>query len=308
MGRGSLGFDDIGSMVLFAHVVRSRSFTEAARREGVTKSSVSRRIAQLEETLGVKLLRRTTRKLDLTEEGMHFYEHCALVLDQVDAAAESVVGASEELKGPIRISAPVTLSQLHLGRAIAGFLIEHPAIEVHLTADDRLVDVVEGGFDVVVRIGRLAASSLVARRLAADRLVVCGAPSYFERNGVPETPGDLLHHNCLHYANVPLSGEWRFRGESGPEVVPVRGTLTSSDGTVLREAAIAGLGLVVVPRFMVAAELEAGSLVQVLSRWRRGAIGVFAVTAPGRQLPQRTRALLEALARHFAAAPAFTPA
>lgn len=300
-----LSFDDLASMVLFARVVQSRSFTEAARREGVTKSSVSRRIAALEENLGVKLLRRTTRKLDLTDEGMRFYEHCARILDDVHAAAEAVTGAGTELKGVIRVSAPVTLSQMHLGRALAGFLLAHPEIELRLTADDRLVDVVEGGFDVVIRVGKLAASSLVARRLAADRLVVSGAPSYLERRGVPEAPGDLLHHDCLHYANVPLSGEWRFRGEKGPEPVPVRGPLTASDGTVLREAALAGLGLVVTPRFMVAAELADGRLVQVLERWRRGRIGLFAVTAPGRQQPRRIKALVDWLARYFAEAPAF---
>lgn len=305
--RSSLSFDDAASLVLFARVVQARSFTEAARVEGVTKSSVSRRIGQLETRLGVKLLRRTTRKLALTEEGLRFYEHCARILDGIDAAREAVSGASSEVKGPVRISAPVTLSQMHVGRAIAAFLAGHAEVEVELVADDRLVDVVEGGFDLVIRMGRLAPSSLVTRRLATDRLVVCGAPAYLARHGTPSEPAELLDHNCLHYANVPRSGEWRFRGPGGPVPVPVRGNFSTTDGSVLRSAAVAGLGLIVVPRFMVAPELASGALLQLLPSWRRGQIGIHAVTAPGRQQPARVRALLASLARYFGS-PAFEKA
>jgi DNA-binding transcriptional LysR family regulator len=296
-----LPLDHVATMVLFAQVVTARSFTEAARRVGITKSSVSRRIARLEEALGVRLLRRTTRKLALTEEGMRFYEHCARLVAEADAAAEAASGASRELRGGLRVSAPVTLSQLHLARAIAGFLTAHPTITVELVADDARVDVVAGGFDVVVRMGRLAPSTLVARRLAADRLIVCGAPAYLARAGVPASPGDLLSHDCLHYTRVPSAGEWRF----GADPLPVRGSLATSDGTVLREAAVAGLGLIVVPRFMVARELTTGALVAVLEGLRRARIGIYAVTAAGRQQPRRARALVDWLVAAFKDAEGF---
>lgn len=282
-------------MVLFAEVVQHRSFSEAARRAGLAKSAVSRRIAQLEDRLGVRLLTRTTRKLSLTEDGLRYYEHCAAVLAAAEAAERAVAGASSEPRGPLRVNAPVTFAQMFLTDAIAAFLRRHPAIELHLATDDRIVDVVEGGFDVVVRITRLRDSSLVARRLVADRLVVAGSPAYLAERGRPGGPEALIGHNCLHYDLVPRAAEWRFR-----VAVPVAGSFTTTDGTVLRRAALAGLGLVVVPHFMVAADVAAGRLELVLEGARRAEIGIHAVYASRRQVPARTRLLLDHLATWFA--------
>lgn len=294
--------DDIESMALFTEVVRCRSFTGAAQAVGIAKSAVSKRIARLEERLGVRLLIRTTRRLALTDEGARFHEHCVALVAAAEAAEASVAGASRAPRGPLRVNAPVTLAQMHLADAIAAFLVRWPAIEVDLSADDRLVDVVEGGFDVVVRVGRLGDTSLVARRLATDRLVVCGAPDYLDARGRPAAPGDLVDHNCLHYARVSRRGEWRFRGAGGAYVVPVAGNLTTGDGTVLRRAAIAGLGLAVLPLFMVADDVAAGRLELVLDGARRAEIGVFALYASRRQLPARTRLLLDHLGAWFARA------
>ena len=292
--------DQLPSLALFARVAQLRSFTAAARQSGIAKSAVSKRIAQLEAAVGVQLLRRTTRKLALTEEGLRFYEHCARLLESARAAHESVATASESLRGVIRVSAAVTFAHMHLAGALAEFLLQHPEVEAQLSADDGLVDVVEGGFDVVVRVGRLPANAgFSARRLASDRLVVCGAPDYLERAGRPRSPDELVRHNCLHYERVPLSGEWRFRGEDGPYSVPVRGSLSSTDGTVLRRAALAGLGLAVLPLFMVVPDLRDGRLELVLEGHRRAEIGIHAVTAHGRRLPRRTRALIDFLARRF---------
>lgn len=292
--------EQLADLALFARVVEARSFSAAAKRSGIAKSAVSRRITLLEKRLGVQLLRRTTRSLSLTPEGLRFYEHCARLSQVARAAEESVAGASEQVRGTLKVSAPVTFSQMHLAAAVAGFLAEYPEVDVHLTAEDRLVDVVEGGFDVVVRISRLGDASFVARKLAADRLVVCGAPAYLERRGRPESPEALVNHNCLHYGLVPRAGEWRFRGPSGPESIPVRGNLVATDGTVLREAALAGLGLVVLPYFMVAPDVAAGRLEVVLPSFRRGEIGIHAVVAHGRNLPRRTRAFIDFLTRWFA--------
>lgn len=294
--------DELASMAVFAAVVQQRSFTAAARDAGLAKSAVSKRIAQLEDRLGVRLLVRTTRKLSLTEEGVRYYEHCAALLAAAEAAEGAVAGASTEARGPLRVNAPVTLAQMHLAGAIAPFLARYPEVELHLSTDDRIVDVVEGGFDVVVRISRQADSSLVARRLATDRLVVCGAPAYLDARGRPATPVDLIGHNCLHYALVPRLGEWRFRGAGGALVVPVAGNFTTTDGTVLRRAALAGIGLAVVPSFMVAADVAAGRLELVVEGARRAEIGIHAVFASRKQLPARTRLFLDHLGRYFAAA------
>ncbi|UJR86445.1 LysR family transcriptional regulator [Sandaracinus amylolyticus] len=299
----SFDLDRLSSLALFARVVQLRSFTAAAEQSGIAKSAVSARISELERRLGVQLLRRSTRKLALTDEGVRFYEHCARVLESADAAEASVAAASADLRGTLRVSAPIAFAQMHLAGVLSDFLARHPELEIELSADDRFVDVVEGGFDVVVRIGRLEPSGLVARRLASDRLVVCGSPAYLARVGTPESPADLVHHNCLHYALVSQRGEWRFRGDDGSALtIPVRGNLTTTSGSVLREAAIAGLGLAVLPSFMVARDVAEGRLELVLEGRRRAEIGVFAITA-GRQLPARTRALVEHLARAFADAP-----
>lgn len=292
--------EQLADLALFARVVDARSFSAAAKRSGIAKSAVSRRITLLEKRLGVQLLRRTTRSLSLTPEGLRFYEHCARLGQVAQAAEESVAGASQQVRGTLKVSAPVTFSQLHLAEAVAGFLAEHPEVEVNLAAEDRLVDVVEGGFDVVVRVSRLQDASFVARRLVADRLVVCGAPAYLDRRGRPESPEALVHHNCLHYERVPRAGEWRFRGPAGPESIPVRGNLVSTDGTVLRQAALAGLGLAVLPYFMVARDVEAGRLELLLQSFRRAEIGIYAVVAHGKNLPRRTRAFIDYLSRWFA--------
>ncbi|MFT3925781.1 MAG: LysR family transcriptional regulator [Myxococcales bacterium] len=290
-------------MALFAHVVQARSFTGAAREVGIAKSAVSKRIALLEERLGVRLLNRSTRKLSVTGDGMRYYEHCAALLSAAAAADAALSDASQVAKGSLRVNAPVTLSQLHLGRAISQFLRSYPEIDVHLHAEDALVDVVEGGFDVVIRIARLGESSLVARKLASDRLVVCASPDYLARAGTPDSPADLVHHNCLHYARVPTAAEWRFRGPQGTFVVPARCNFSTTNGTVLREAALAGLGLAVLPSFMVAEEVAAGRLALVLEGARKAEIGVYAMFAERRQLPARTKLFLQFLAQYFGGRP-----
>jgi len=293
-------YEELASMALFAEVVRARSFSEAARRTRIAKSAVSKRVAQLEERLGVRLLARTTRKLSLTSDGARFFEHCDALLKAADAANESVSGASEHARGVLRVNAPVTFAQMQLARALSLFLRAQPEIEIELSVDDRMVDVVEGGFDLVIRITRLADSSLIAKRLASSRLVVVGAPAYFAEHGMPTTPAELVHHHCLHYGRVPFAAEWRFRSPDGPYVVPARSHFTASDGTVLREAARSGLGLAVLPWFMVAHEVTAGRLTLALEGARRANIGIYALFAHRKQLPLRTKLLLASLTRYFA--------
>lgn len=302
----------LADLGLFARVVESRSFSAAAERSGIAKSAVSRRIALLERRLGVQLLRRTTRRLYVTPEGARFYEHCAKLLESAREAEASLAGAENEVRGTIRVSAPVTFSEMHLGQALAAFLKRHPEASIRLSAEDRLVDVVGEGFDLVIRISRLKDASFVAKRLATDRLIVVGSPAYLDARGRPQRPEDLVHHDCLHYELVPLAAEWRFRGADGPIAVPVKGSFSATNGSVLREAALAGLGLAVLPSFMVAPDLAAGRLEVVLGGARRAEIGIFGVVASARGLPLRVRALLDHLSRWFADVdwenPKFAPA
>ena len=296
---GSL--DDILGMAVFARVVEARSFTEAAKRLNLAKSAVSARVGRLEESVGVRLLHRTTRKLSLTEEGLAFYERCARLLAAADEAAAVAEEAGGAPSGTLRVTAPLAFSQLHLAPALAAFLTAQPRVTVDLGAEDRLVDLVAERFDLAIRIGRIKDSTLVARKLAGDRLVVCGAPDYLTRRGVPRTPTDLLRHNCLRYANIPTRLDWRFRDRQGEiSIVPVTGNLVAGNGTVLREAAVAGLGLAVLPSYMVAAELAAGRLRTVLGDYRRGEIGIYAVYPNRRNLPSKLRAFVDFMVERFA--------
>jgi DNA-binding transcriptional LysR family regulator len=202
------------------------------------------------------------------------------------------------------VTAPLAFSQRHLAPALADFLAAHPRVTIDLNAEDKLVDLVAGGFDLAIRIGRIKDSTLVARKLAGDRLLVCAAPAYLARRGVPRAPADLLRHNCLRYSNIPTRLDWRFRDRQGEvSIVPVTGNLVAGNGTVLREAAVAGLGLAVLPSHMVGAELAAGALKAVLTEYRRGEIGVYAVYPNRRHLPAKLRAFVDFLIGRVAGAP-----
>jgi DNA-binding transcriptional LysR family regulator len=295
--------EDLPSLALFARVVDLRSFSAAAREANIAKSAVSKRIAGLEARFGVRLLNRSTRALSLTEEGLRFYEHCSTVIAAARAAEESVSSANREPRGTLRVNAPITFAQMHLARALAAFADAQRDVAIDLSTEDRLVDVVEGGFDLVVRIGRPADSALAVRKLARDRLVLCASPGYLERAGTPACPEDLVRHDCLHYSLVPLSAEWRFRRGTAVLHVPVKTRFASTNGTVLREAALANAGIAVLPSFMIATDVERGRLRLVLEGARRAEISIVALYAHRERVAARTRAALDFLTRWFAKSP-----
>ena len=294
-----LPLDQYPSLVLFAQVVQHRSFSAAAREAGIAKSAVSRRIAELERSLGVRLLQRTTRTLHPTDEGLRVYEHCAALL-AAGAAVQDVAGQSlGDVRGVLRVNAPVFFAQTRLGTVIAEFLVRHPRAEVDLSIDDRVLDVVSGGYDVVLRVGRLKDSTLVARKLVSERLVVVGSPDYLAKHGEPTEPEQLVDHECLHYALISRADEWRFWRGGRPIALPTRGRLTSASGRVLVDAARAGVGLVVIPFFGVEEEVRAGHLKLVLEGARRAEIGIYAMTAHRTHAPARVTAFLQLLAARF---------
>lgn len=295
--------DDLVAMGMFARLVESRSFTAAARQLGVSKSLVSTRLSRLEDRLGVRLLNRTTRRISLTEAGLGFYQHCARIAAEADEAAALVAGAAAEPRGPLRINAPIAFTHMHLIDALVEFARAHPRVDLVVHTEDRFVDLIEEGYDVVVRIGRLAPSNLIARQFATTRTLVCAAPAYLARAGTPRVPEDLVHHNCLRYAWVSPRDRWRFTRGRRSFSVPVTGDLIANDGTVLVGAARAGLGVAVLPAFMAAPDLRAGRLVSLLDRYRRDELGIHAVHPHRRHVPAKVRAFVDFLASRFSGRP-----
>lgn len=291
--------DELTSMAVFARVVESRSFSEAARRLGLSKSAVSKRIARLEDSLGAPLLVRTTRRLALTEAGSAFYEHCSRIVSEAEEARSKIGEAGSVPRGLLRVNAPVTLSEMYLAQVMPRFLERHPDVRVEMTTDDRFVSVIDDGYDVVIRIAALEDSSLIARKLAGDRRVVCASPSYLERAGAPERPQDLLQHNCLRYANLTVRDEWQFRGPEGRISVSVRGNFQANNGTLLKQAAIEGLGLAMIPGFMVQDALADGRLTCVLTDFDMPDHDIHAMYAQRRHVSPKVRAFVDYLVEAF---------
>lgn len=308
--------EELLAMLTFVRVVEARSFTAAAAALGVAKSVVSARVAALESELKVRLLHRTTRKLSLTPDGMSLYERCAPVVAAADAAAVAVAGTGDTPRGLLRVNAPVAFAEEYLAAPTAAFLAKHPHVRVELAVSDRMVDLVDERVDVAVRITpRLrGGTGVVARKLATDRTVLVGSPGYLARRGIPRQPEELLAHDCLAYALLDVSAEWRFRAgpRDGQVVVPggsrereatyalpLEPRFTAASGALLRSAALADMGLAVLPSFMVAADLATGRLRRVVDAFAGTTLGVHAIYPRARPVPAKTRAFVDALVAHF---------
>jgi len=249
----------LDGVAAFVAVADAGSISEAARREGLPKSVVSERLAELERTLGVRLIQRTTRRMSLTEDGLAFLERARrIVRDTVDAAAE-LSERRGALVGPLRISAPVTLGMMHLGPALYPFLKANPGIDLTLDLDDRFVDAAADGYDAVIRHGAVAESALVAKRLANSRRLLVAAPAYLAEHGAPANLAELEGRHGIIYLNRGIA-DWRFKRPGGMVSVRPRTTLRVNNGVVMREAAVAGLGIALLPIFIVHAALAAGDL------------------------------------------------
>jgi len=298
--------DDVLAMMYFARVVEARSFTAAAAKLGVSKSVVSARIAAFERRLRTPLLHRTTRKLSLTREGMSLYERCARVAAAADEAAAAADRTGDAPHGLLRVDAPIVFAQEHLAAPLASYLTKHPQVRVALTMNDRIIDLVDEGVDVAVRITwRLAGAGLVARKLGSDHTVLCASPAYLARKGTPASPEELVHHDCLLYSLLKEATEWRFRVGKRSFGVPIKARFSAASGAVLRSAALAGMGLAVLPRFMVGADLAAGRLRPVIDSFEGVELGIFAVYPEpqgGRPSP-KVRAFVDLLVAHFRANP-----
>ena len=291
--------DRVTGMQVFARVAALGSFSAAGRALGLSQTGVTKHVAALETRLGTRLLHRTTRRLTLTETGRGYLEACERILAEI-AEAEAMAGAEGvEAHGTLRLNVPLSFGVREIAPALAAFSAAHPALTIELGLNDRRVDLIEEGWDLAVRIGTLADSGLIARRLAASRLLVCAAPDYLDRHGTPRAPEDLREHNCLGYTLSDSSG-WRF----GDRVYPVSGTLRAPNGAALVAAASAGLGLVYQPTFLVAEALRAGTLVALDLGAPCPTLPIHALMPPGRR-PAKTRAFVDFLAQRFAGEPAW---
>lgn len=290
----------LSGMAIFAAVVEAEGFSPAARRLGLSKSTVSKQISRLESHLNVRLLHRTTRKLSLTDAGELYYRHAVKALDEARAAEDAVTLMRGHPRGVLRISTPMSFGLLHISPVISKFIQQHPELRLDIVMEDRITDLVEGGFDLAIRVGKLAPdSNLVARQLATCSFYLCAAPAYLDRRGIPNEPADLLKHDCLLFSHAPKINEWQFHGVDGPVTVKVAGSLQANSGLVLREAALAGLGLVRMPAAAIGPDLQAGRLRRVLPNYSIQALTVYAVFPEGRHIPAKSRLFIDFLTHHW---------
>ena len=289
----------------FVKVAELHSFSQAAARLNTSKSVVSRHVAALEAQLGLRLFHRTTRSLTLTEAGRGYFERVSQILLDLQDADQAVSHLQMTPRGRLKVSAPMSFGFLHLAPALADFLGEYPELEVDVTMSDRFVDLVEEGFDLAVRIGALADSSLIAKRIAPIRRVICASPRYLAAHGPPEVPQDLRAHQCLCNSNQPGGGhEWRFTMPDGKSAtVQVKGRLALNNGDALRVAALNDLGLVDIPTFIVGGDLKAGTLVSVLDAHVPQSLALHAVYSHARHLSPKVRAFIDFLASRFGPRP-----
>ena len=295
--------ENLAGMAVFAKVVEAKSFTAAAAQLGISKSAVSKQVSRLEDNLGARLLNRTTRRLSLTETGAAFYERCTRVVAEAEEAALAVTRLQSEPRGRLKLNAPMSFGLLHVAPAIPAFLARYPDLHIDMTMTDSFTDLGEEGYDLAIRIATLADSSLIARRLAPNRRVVCATPAYFERHGTPRRPEDLAHHNCLSYAYMPLEEQWQFSVEGRSRPVAVSGNFRTNNGDALRAAALAGLGVSVLPTFIVGRDIQDGRLAAVLAEHVISNSSVYAVYPHNRHLSAKVRAFVDFLVGQFGPEP-----
>lgn len=286
--------DRFEAMRIFCKVVELGSFAGAADRLNLSTSAVSRQVAQLEALLGAQLLQRTTRKLSLTENGQAYFERCLQLLADLEETEELIGSNTLHPRGTLRLSAPISFGASHLAPALAAFARQHPDMKFDVVLADRAVDLVEEGLDLAIRVGALGSQNLVARRIGVTPGLVCASPDYLARHGMPQTPQDLLQHNCLSYAYSSENNVWRFE-RPGAEAVRVKisGNIQANNGIVLGEFAAAGLGITRAPDFILGPFVASGRLQPILSDWPAPPLPIHAVYPSRRHLSAKVRSFVD---------------
>jgi DNA-binding transcriptional LysR family regulator len=290
--------NQLEDMQIFVNTVDAQSFTAAADKLGLSKQFISRRIMALEDRLGARLLIRTTRKLSVTDTGRVYYERALKIIDEVNDAEQLVSSENLSPRGTLRISAPMSFGTLHLGSAIARFMAQCPDVRIELDLSDRFVDIVGEGYDMAIRIGHLADSSLVARQIAPAQIVACASPAYLKLRGKPQSPGELKDHDCLLYGHS-RNVEWIFSDKGKPLHVPIKGRLRANNGELACTAAIADLGIILLPTFIVGAALRNKQLVTILDAYAPPPLTIYAVYPQHRQASLAVKAFTDFLRNTF---------
>lgn len=294
--------DKFQEMRVSSAVVEAGSFVSAAGALSISKAAVSRYVADLEQRLGVRLLHRTTRRLSLTGEGEVFHSRCREILSSIEESEAEVSSRAGSASGLLKVSVPLSFGVKHLVRLWAGFMAAHPEVSLDVNLSDRVVDLVDEGFDFAIRIARLPDSSLISREIASTRLVLCASPHYLERRGTPLKPSDLRAHDVIAYTLLAMGDQWSFEGTGGAVTVKVVPRLRSNNGDTCIVAALNGAGIILQPAFLVEEHLAAGTLVEVLPRFRSIELGIFAVYPTRKFVAPKVRLFIDYLAKSFAGA------
>ena len=287
-------------MQTFNAVVDAGSFIKAADALAMSKAAVSRYVADMETRLGVRLLHRTTRRLSLTEEGQVFYARSKELLAELEEAEAEITSRSEAASGLLRVNAPVTFGILHLAPLWGMFKAINPKVTLDITLADRVVDLVEEGYDVAIRIATLESSTLVSKQLATTRMVLCASPQYLKQHGIPKHPSELTQHAIISYSYWSTKDEWRFEGRQGPVSVKTTPCIHTNSGDTCRAAALAHQGVILQPTFLVGQDLTEGSLVELMPEFRSIELGIHAVYPTRKHVSAKVRALIEFLGTNFA--------
>jgi DNA-binding transcriptional LysR family regulator len=291
--------DKLNSLKAFTKVVQHGSFAAAARELRLSRSAVSKYVIDLEQELGVQLLVRTTRSASPTENGQAYYERCVAILADLEEADVTVTRLQAEPRGILRVNAPMSFGTLHLGPALADFMERYAELQIQLILSDQQIDPVQEGFDVTLRIADLPSSSLIARKIAPAPRVVCAAPSYLQRRGTPQRPGDLREHDCLTYGHLATGRQWKLTGPDGEHWIPIPWTLCTNNAEVLCEAAVRGRGIALLPTFIAAAELRQGKLQTILESYKAPEISVYAIYPETRHVSVKVRVFIDFLIERF---------
>lgn len=296
--------DRLQSMRLFRRVVERQSFAAAARDLRVSTPVASKHVAALEQSLGTRLLQRTTRRVSATSAGAAYYEHCVRVLDDIDQTDASLGRAAAQPAGLLRLSVPLSFGLLHVSPLLPELLERYPELSVDASFSDRFVDLVEDRVDLAIRIARRLpdAASLVAQRLASVAHVVCAAPAYLDRHGTPKAPSDLQRHACVTYSLGSAPTRWSFDGPRGPSRIDVQSRLVVSNSLAVRDAVLAGVGIGLLPAFYVGTELADGRLVALLGAYRTDRVGISAIYTRAGAASPKVRAVVELLRERFSRA------
>jgi DNA-binding transcriptional LysR family regulator len=287
------------AMRVFVRVAETGSFSAVARERGVTQPTITKRIAELERRAGVQLMMRNTRGLNLTDAGARYYARCRDILADVDDALSSAAQSQSTLTGTLRINVPMSFGKLYLVSQVIHFMQRYPSLQVDLIMNDRFVDIVEEGVDLAIRIGKVTEPQMIAKRLGRSPRVLVGTPEYFATHGEPQEPKDLASHNCIVYSYLATRDEWELRGPKGDQSIRVRGSFRANNAEALREAALAGMGIALLPMWMVGEDVGRGRLRAVLKEYMPPGPEISAVYPMSKRVLPKVRYFIEHLEQNL---------